>query len=152
MVVANPAYGTNPAYAQNWTAGAYHGTVVWSWPLAMMAKGLEQQLGRCGEKGNKRPDFCKDAAVYNNVQNAYNVLWDNIEANNDQLSQEVWSWIYRNGTFQVEPLGVMPPPPGTGSQTGMCILTFLPYIFMAIDFSFSFLILFPPSPKKTHIE
>lgn len=47
MVVANPAFGENPVYAQNFTTGAYHGTVVWGWQLAMMAKGLEQQLGRC---------------------------------------------------------------------------------------------------------
>jgi hypothetical protein len=33
MVVANPAYGGDPVYAQNFTTGAYHGTVVWGWPL-----------------------------------------------------------------------------------------------------------------------
>jgi hypothetical protein len=33
MLVANPAYGTIPDYAANWTTGAYHGTVVWGWPL-----------------------------------------------------------------------------------------------------------------------
>jgi hypothetical protein len=29
MLVANPAYGSNPVYAANWTTSAYHGTVVW---------------------------------------------------------------------------------------------------------------------------
>lgn len=33
MLVANPAYGNDPIYAANWTTGAYHGTVVWGWPL-----------------------------------------------------------------------------------------------------------------------
>lgn len=33
MLVANPAYGNNTVYAQNWTTGAYHGTVIWGWPL-----------------------------------------------------------------------------------------------------------------------
>jgi hypothetical protein len=33
MLVANPAYGGDPVYAQNFTTGAYHGTVVWGWPL-----------------------------------------------------------------------------------------------------------------------
>jgi hypothetical protein len=33
MLVANPAYGGDTIYAQNWTTGAYHGTVVWGWPL-----------------------------------------------------------------------------------------------------------------------
>ena len=31
MLVANPGYGNDPIYAQNWTTSAYHGTVVWSW-------------------------------------------------------------------------------------------------------------------------
>lgn len=33
MLVANPAYGGDSVYAANWTTGAYHGTVVWGWPL-----------------------------------------------------------------------------------------------------------------------
>jgi hypothetical protein len=129
MVVANPAFGEDPVYAQNWTTGAYHGTVVWSWPLAMMAKGLEMQLGRCELSINFSmsavervlppvPDFCTDDSVYVNVREAYNTLWDSIEGVQDQLSQEVWSWVYRDGGFQVTPLGVIPPP-GGGSQTGM---------------------------------
>lgn len=129
MVVANPAFGDDPVYAQNWTTGAYHGTVVWSWPLAMMAKGLELQLGRCEVTSNvsissketrvpaRVPAFCTDDSVYGNVKEAYNMLWDSIEGNQDQLSQEVWSWVYRGG-FQVTPLGVIPPP-GGGTQTGM---------------------------------
>lgn len=128
MVVANPAFGEDPVYAQNWTTGAYHGTVIWSWPLAMMAKGLEMQLGRCEVSANfsissvkkapaRVPDFCTDDSVYGNVKEAYNVLWDSIEGVQDQLSQEVWSWVYRDGGFQVTPLGVIPPP-GGGSQTG----------------------------------
>ncbi|KAJ5677711.1 uncharacterized protein N7477_003344 [Penicillium maclennaniae] len=131
MVVANPAFGGNPVYAQNWTTGAYHGTVIWSWPLAMMAKGLEMQLGRCEVSANfsissvkkaamRVPDFCTDDSVYGNVKEAYNVLWDSIEGVQDQLSQEVWSWVYRDGGFQVTPLGVIPPP-GGGSQTGISL-------------------------------
>jgi hypothetical protein len=142
MIVANPAYGKDPVYAANWTSGAYHGTVIWSWPLAMMAKGLEQQLGRCettnssaGHSDHARiriPDFCQDATVYDNVKMAYNALWDSIEANQAQLSQEVWSWTYDNSNdkFIPTPLGVMPPPPGSSSQTGM--LAFSPYLSMLI--------------------
>lgn len=142
MLISNPAYGENPVYAANWSSGAYHGTVIWSWPLAMMAKGLEQQLGRCeasnystqrNELRNRRdsnsdnnnsdsvPDFCNDSVVYNNAKTAYNVLWDTIETNEAQLSQEVWSWTYddSNDTFVPTPLAVMPPPPGQAGQTGM---------------------------------
>lgn len=139
MLISNPAYGANPAYAANWTAGAYHGTVVWSWPLAMMAKGLEQQLGRCDsnhneedeEGGGGKPRFCADHIVYNNLKTAYNLLWDSIEANSAQLSQEVWSWVYntQDGKFVATPLGVMPPPPGEASQTGAFYLFIIIYIY-----------------------
>lgn len=159
MVVANPAYGENPVYAANWTSGAYHGTVIWSWPLAMMAKGLEQQLGRCETRvrnqstaatrsyheyyyhsdndqhgNNDIPDFCNDDVVYSNVKKAYNVLWDAIDANEAQLSQEVWSWTYNdnNDTFVPTPLGVMPPPPGTPSQTESDIRQLWSLTFLAV--------------------
>lgn len=121
MVVANPAFGDSPVYAQNFTTGAYHGTVVWGWQLAMMARGLEQQLGRCEGVSittAAAPAFCGDASVYGNVKKAYNTLWDTIEKNTAQLSQEVWSWVYTDGDFRATPLGVIPPPPGVGSQTG----------------------------------
>ncbi|KAJ5911484.1 uncharacterized protein N7473_000787, partial [Penicillium subrubescens] len=137
MIVANPAFGGDPVYAQNWTTGAYHGTVVWSWQLAMMAKGLELQLGRCEltsnfsvsrretDKGTVAPipAFCGDDSVYGNVKAAYNELWDVIEQNESQLSGEVWSWVYRDGGFQVTPLGVLPAP-GGGSQTGKFLSSF----------------------------
>lgn len=135
MLIANPAFGKEAVYAQNWTTGAYHGTVVWSWQLAMMAKGLELQMGRCeatanlstsstsastSGKGDVAPEFCTDASIFNNVKAAYNALWDSIEENSDQLSTEMWSWVFENGTFQVTQLVDLPAPPGVGGQTGMC--------------------------------
>lgn len=110
LLVANPAYGGEAAYAANWTTNTYHGTVVWSWPMAMMAAGLHRQLGRCAEIS--APAFCADAAVYSNVRAAYNHLWDLIAANTASLSSEVWSWVYRDGEFILEPLGALAPPLG----------------------------------------
>ncbi|KAF2721244.1 glycogen debranching enzyme [Polychaeton citri CBS 116435] len=111
MIVANPAYGGAPVYAANWTNNAYHGTVVWSWQLAMMAAGLQRQLGRCNSTV-PTPDFCQDDVVYSNVKAAYNHLWDSIEANQQYLSSEVWSWVYRDNRFQYIALGALPPPAG----------------------------------------
>ncbi|CAK1355986.1 unnamed protein product [Cercospora beticola] len=113
LVVANPAYGGDPVYAANFTNNAYHGTVIWSWQLAMMAAGFQRQLGRCTNDDNENtPDFCSNEAVYANVKGAYNDLWDNIEANEQYLNSEVWSWIIRDGEFVFEPLGALPPPAG----------------------------------------
>ncbi|KAL4733653.1 hypothetical protein BDV11DRAFT_213552 [Aspergillus similis] len=133
LVVANPAYGSDPVYARNFTNGAYHGTVVWSWQLAMMARGLEQQLGRCSEPRYAAvPQFCKDETVYKNVKMAYNLLWDNLEANSAQLSSEVWSWVFRDGQFIPTPLGVLPAPPGVGGQTESNIQQLWSLTFLAV--------------------
>jgi hypothetical protein len=131
MLVANPAYGDNPVYAANWTTSAYHGTVVWSWPLAMMARGLELQLSRC--TSTSVPDFCSDESVYGNVKSAYNMLWDRIEANSAHLSTEVWSWTYNEGSkkFEYIDLGALPPPPGS-SPTESDIVQLWSLTFLAV--------------------
>ncbi|KAI1535309.1 hypothetical protein PtrCC142_003416 [Pyrenophora tritici-repentis] len=102
LFVANPAYSGNSSLAGNFSQADYHGTVVWSWQLAMMGAGLARQLDRCNS--DHIPDFCKDTTVHSNVVSAYNQLWSSIDANRDQLSHEVWSWTYDNG-FKVTQLG-----------------------------------------------
>lgn len=114
LVIANPAYGLEEVYAANFTTNKYHGPVVWSWQLAMMAKGFEIQLERCREA--RRPHFCNDRKVYANVIKAYNVLWDSIEENRQYLSSEVWSWVYQDDKFVQYPLGDLPPQKGIGSR------------------------------------
>ncbi|KAL6242100.1 hypothetical protein RBB50_011012 [Rhinocladiella similis] len=120
MVVANPALSGSDVLIANFTNAAYHGTVVWSFQLAMMAKGLERQLGRCNGSSSSSssssssasslpvPSWCKDQSVYGNVGRAYNLLWNSVEANEAQLQGEVWSWTYSNSTgFVTTPLGVL---------------------------------------------
>ncbi|KAI9794558.1 MAG: hypothetical protein M1816_004445 [Peltula sp. TS41687] len=137
VVVANPAYGVEPVYAQNFTNGAYHGTVVWSWnSLSMMARGLELQLDRCNSS-TQAPDFCKDS-VYGNVKTAYNKLWDVIEANSQLLSSEVWSWEYQDNDFQYTTLGEIPPPPGVGGATESDIRQLWSLTFLAVKRNASF--------------
>lgn len=107
ILVANPAYSGNSNFASGFSRDDYHGTVVWSWQLAMMAAGLARQLDRCegGASGGNTvvPDFCKDVEIYGKVMMAYNALWDTIDTNKELLSGEVWSWEY-NGEFKAVPL------------------------------------------------
>lgn len=127
LLVANPAYGDTPSYAENFTSSAYHGTVVWSWQLAMMAAGLERQLDRC--TGDEMPEFCDDGALREKILAAYNRLWDVIDENRDILSSEMWSWRYEGDKFVYAPLGDLPPPPGVSPTESNAIqlwsLTFL---------------------------
>lgn len=125
MVVANPALSGSDVLTENFTNAAYHGTVVWSFQLAMMAKGLERQLARCNStkyvtpNTTQVPQWCDDETVEPNVRRAYNALWDSIEDNAAQLQSEVWSWTYNNDTdaYTTTPLGALPPPPGVSSGT-----------------------------------
>jgi hypothetical protein len=126
LFVANPAFGDDPSYAAGFTHTDYHGTVVWSWQLAMMGAGLARQLARCeGQAEGKgfrvpfsqivltdttklAPDFCNNSALYKKIRDAYTYLWDLIDANKALLGTEVWSWTWNNG-FQAEPLGSLTP-------------------------------------------
>ncbi|KAK5946942.1 hypothetical protein PMZ80_001087 [Knufia obscura] len=114
LVVANPALSDSEELISNFTNSDYHGTVIWSWQLALMAEGLHRQLALCNASSDFVPAHCQDEYVYNTTRAAYNVLWDNIEQNEAQLQSEVWSWIYdgdseNNGTsregFTTTPLG-----------------------------------------------
>ncbi|KAF2708742.1 hypothetical protein K504DRAFT_467975 [Pleomassaria siparia CBS 279.74] len=106
LFVANPAFGGDADYASEFTRIDYHGTVVWSWPLSMMAAGLSKQLKRCEPRDDSVPDFCNQSALYSKIVSAYNYLWDLIEKNMAQLSTEIWTWNY-NGTYTVVQIGAI---------------------------------------------
>lgn len=130
VVVANPALADEDILRTNFTNSAYHGTVVWGWQLAMIARGLELQLDRCN--GDKAPAFCKDSTVYGNVKFAYNALWDNLEQNEQYLALEVWSWVYMGSGFEFRPLGALPPPPGVSGGTESNIRQLWSLTFLAV--------------------
>ncbi|KAJ9602023.1 hypothetical protein H2200_013383 [Cladophialophora chaetospira] len=144
MIVANPALSGSDVLIANFTNAAYHGCVIWSFQLAMMAKGLERQLARCGGGESNStalnatlsasPAWCNDESVYSNVLLAYNKLWDSIEANAAQLQGEVWSWTYSNSTgkYTTTPLGVLPPPPGVSAGTESDIRQLWSLTFLAV--------------------
>ena len=121
LLVANPAFGGEPHYAERFSKSAYHGTVVWSWQLSMMARGLERQLARCDDASP--PGFCGDEKLHGKLLQAYNRLWDVIEDNADILSGEVWSWRYDGGKFVPVPLGALTPTESNIRQ--LWSLTFL---------------------------
>lgn len=130
MLIANPAYGKGAGYVANFTTSAYHGTVVWSFQLALMARGLEVQLSRCSTA--QAPAFCFDKAVRCNVQTAYSTLWDSIDANLQHLTTEVWSWTNSDDKFEFVDLGALPPPPGQ-SPTESDIIQLWSLTFLAVS-------------------
>ncbi|KAH8658510.1 hypothetical protein BX600DRAFT_439672 [Xylariales sp. PMI_506] len=123
MLIANPAYGGNSDYSEIWTTSAYHGTVVWSFQLAMMARGIELQVLRCNET-SFQPAFCRDESVMANIKTAYNLLWDSIQESSSHSTNELWSWKYENDTFQFEDYS-QAAPGGEGDAIQLWSLTFL---------------------------
>lgn len=89
VVVANPAYSADEATRALFTTAHYHGTVVWSWQQAMLARGLSRQLGR------------KDLppAVRDSVTVARRALSDVMRTNATWQTSELWSFSYREGKY-----------------------------------------------------
>jgi hypothetical protein len=132
VVVANPATSRNEIVSANFSNSAYHGSVVWSWQQVAMAGGLEKQLIRCSSPADGRPDFCSNTVVYNNVKNAYNALLDNIEKNEEYLSDEVWPWRCEDMKFKHTSLGSLPPPPGVGEIAESDVIQLWSLAFLAV--------------------
>ncbi|KKY18152.1 putative glycogen debranching enzyme [Phaeomoniella chlamydospora] len=101
LLISNPAFSSDPQLHQNFTNAAYHGTVVWGWQLAMMAKGLEKALKSCHVPSPKSEQeipssssYCTSREIQQTLKSAYNHLWDIIEYNKPHILDEVWSWTY----------------------------------------------------------
>lgn len=89
LVVANAAFAGEAVQAR-FTPGAYHGAVIWSWQQALLAAGIERQLGRTDLPAPVRARLVKAQAA----------LWRVIGATRGLQSSELWSWHYRNGRYQ----------------------------------------------------
>ena len=86
--VTDPRHSTNPADDAStplrdlFTTAHYHGTVVWSWQQALLARGLRRQLAR-----NDLGDPTRAA-----LESAECQLWRAIDATRAQSTRELWSW------------------------------------------------------------
>lgn len=101
MLISNPAFAPD-ALQKLFTQHYYHGAVVWSWPMALMAKGLRHQL--------EREDL--DPLTRAQLLSAERTLWDSIERMRPNLSTELWSWVAQKGIPQYVPFGQ-----GRGDET-----------------------------------
>lgn len=96
LVVANPVFAS-PALQAEFTAHDYHGTVVWSWVQAVLARGVARQLARAD----------LPAEVRDHLRAAQRTLWRAIDADAaaGMQSAELWSWQYDGGGYHVVPFG-----------------------------------------------
>lgn len=95
ILVANPAFAQDPALWREFTAAHYHGTVTWSWQQAMLAAGLERQLGR-----GDLPARARGA-----LERARSALWEVIAATREASTRELWSWAFEGGCYKLVPFG-----------------------------------------------
>jgi len=94
LLVANPVYG-DARLQQQLGRNAYHGTVVWAWQQAVLAAGLNRQLGR-----NDLPEATRARLIQARTR-----LWTAIDNARDVRTSELWSWSYADGRYQVAPFG-----------------------------------------------
>ncbi|MFT3768650.1 MAG: hypothetical protein QM820_24655 [Minicystis sp.] len=95
VVVANPAFCPDAATRGLFTAGHYHGTVIWSWQQAMLAAGVDRQLAR-----TDLPEPTRAAATA-----ARRALGEVIRATAEWGTAELWSFAHRGGRFEHVPFG-----------------------------------------------
>jgi len=92
IVVANPAYSTDPADWKILGRKAYHGTVIWSWQMYMLELGLAAQIERAGSD-----DSLKD------VVEPMKRAMEDISALRSKVgslaNSELWSWQIRDGSI-----------------------------------------------------
>ena len=94
LVVANPAQAGSEL-EQEFSRFAYHGTVVWSWQQALLAAGLDRQLGRRDLPEGTRAQ----------LRQARGQLWQAIDRSQALRTSELWSWSHAAGQFRIEPFG-----------------------------------------------
>jgi hypothetical protein len=95
VVVANPAFCPDPATAALFTAGHYHGTVVWSWQQALLSAGLDRQLARADLPPPTRAVVTAARRAMAEVMRA-TAAWG---------TAELWSFALRDGRFEHVPFG-----------------------------------------------
>ncbi|WP_437280974.1 hypothetical protein WME90_10570 [Sorangium sp. So ce375] len=95
ILVANPAFAPDPAMRRDFTSAHYHGTVTWSWQQAMLAAGVDRQLGR-----GDLPPRARGA-----LERARRALWEVIEATREASTRELWSWAFEGGCYKLVPFG-----------------------------------------------
>ncbi|MFJ4657259.1 hypothetical protein ACIP5Y_38840 [Nocardia sp. NPDC088792] len=92
-VVANPAFA--PALQPEFTTHDYHGTVIWSWVQAALARGLQRQLARTD----------LPTSVRTHLQTAQKTLWQAINATASMENSELWSWHHDPTGYHPDPFG-----------------------------------------------
>ncbi len=94
ILAANPAYAGAEQQALV-TRNHYHGTVIWSWQQAMIIAGLDAQLGR--------EDL--SAELRDALWEARRRTWRAMEAAEETISTELWSFAVLDNEFTIAPFG-----------------------------------------------
>jgi hypothetical protein len=94
MMVANPVFASD-SVQHELTRADYHGTVVWSWQQALLAKGIDRQLARSDLPAPTREHLAAAKAA----------LWGAIRGAPEMVTSELWSWDVTDGHWRVVPFG-----------------------------------------------
>ncbi|MCD4785575.1 MAG: hypothetical protein K8T10_17270 [Candidatus Eremiobacteraeota bacterium] len=93
IFVANPVFASNKSLRKTLDRNGYHGTVVWSWHMALMEKGLMKQIKRFQERpGHEK--LAKD--MFKSLSNLRKM-----EQNaGDLVNSELWTYKIDNGKMK----------------------------------------------------
>lgn len=103
MFVSNPIYTQDRDLWKKMDRNGYHGTVVWSWPNALMEKGLMKQIQRFSS-----PEYSGDAEAQKLVKDmvaALKSLRGKEKNVGDMINFELWTYRVEDGRMKAHPYG-----------------------------------------------
>jgi len=93
IFTANPVFASDKSLRKTLDRNGYHGTVVWSWQMALMEKGLMKQIKRFqGKPGNDK--LVKD--MFKSLSNLRKME----ENAGDLVNSELWTYKIENGKMK----------------------------------------------------
>lgn len=98
LLTASPVFASDKSLRKTLDRNAYHGTLVWSWQMALMEKGLEKQIKRFAkEPGRKK--------MVKRMYGALSKLKKMEKEAGELINSELWTHKMMNGKMKPYPYG-----------------------------------------------
>ncbi|GEM_PF-1149996 len=103
IFVSNPIYSKDKQLWKAMDKDGYHGTVVWSWQVALMEKGLMKQIERFSQAGFRRNPEAKE--LVEKMKETLQTIHKTKENVGDMVNFELWTYRVENGKMQPQHYG-----------------------------------------------
>jgi hypothetical protein len=103
IFVANPIYSKDRQLWKAMDKDGYHGTVVWSWQVALMEKGLMKQIERFSKESGRRDPEAQE--LVRKMKDALRSIHQTQGNVGDMVNFELWTYKVDNGKMKPQHYG-----------------------------------------------